>query len=99
MVVVTTFPAFITFVVVATIGFPSFATIECTVLIAIKITGISAVKIEIPKLGVSFSSHSLISPKAESFFLTTNASGTHLRAIFVKTGPAIITVGIAAIIP
>ena len=69
------------------------------VLIAIKITGINAVKIEIPNPGVSSNFHSLISPKADSLFFTTKASGTHFLAIFVKTGPAIMTVGIAAIIP
>ncbi len=70
------------------------------VLIAIKITGINAVKIEIPNPGVSSNFHSLISPKADSlFFYNKGLWDPFFLAIFVKTGPAIMTVGIAAIIP
>lgn len=69
MVVVTTFPAFIALVVTAAKGFPSLVAIEQMVLIAIKITGINAVKMEIPNPGVSSNFHSLISPKADSLFL------------------------------
>ncbi len=65
----------------------------------IKITGNSAVKTLIPKLGVSSSSNVFCSPREAIFPVLLNDSGTNLFANFVNNGPAKITVGMAMIKP
>ncbi|MNC80512.1 hypothetical protein D3C75_1333300 [compost metagenome] len=69
------------------------------VAIDIKITGSNAVNTLIPNPGVSSSLNSFSFPKEAISPDFVNEFGTNFLAIFVNTGPAKITVGIAIMKP